>query len=285
LKLPDLEITGIDEESAAEMLLQNPKLFTSSLKIDRSNDNSKLISQMAHDNAKKVVNLLDRIPIAIEQAGALLSKGISLTEFIELYDSHFNQIMETKPIRAAWHYEKNMCVSTIIGMLYQSLEQENQDAARLLLLLSFFGPSVIYLDMFTLPTKNARDEMYMFQNISGIAAKLELWLFQLAKNKISFRLSLSRLQELCLCKIQKNLEGTPVHISVHNTIRRWCQETRTDEEKEGLALVSARLLDETIRVKSGSFILQQHKYGSHTQNCWRNLLKLVGHHFFAPPEG
>jgi hypothetical protein len=180
---------------------------------------------------ERIVEALDGVPLAIEQAGAFLSMGTSIYEFRGFYANNYERLMKDKPYRSIWCYDKNRSVFNTFEMLHEKLAKEDNNAPRILMLASFFGPGEIPTRYFAktdaLNGKFVNPEECKATGRlrqANLALELAHWFEALTKDQLTFRRAIARLEEWCLCKIRKNKEGVAISFFVHNAIRRWSME-------------------------------------------------------------
>ena len=87
---------------------------------------------------RRVVKTLSAVPLAIEQARAIIAKSKPLADFFEAYSARYRVVMSQKPMWSEWDYEKNL---TVIGVLdvVRSKILDDPDALNLLALVSCMG--------------------------------------------------------------------------------------------------------------------------------------------------
>lgn len=202
--------------------------------------------------AKQIVKALDGVPLAIEQARAVLREGISLDEFLEYYNSAYTELMSSKPARSAWYYDKNVSCPNVFKMTLSRLEG-NQHALHLLNLVSCFGSRLLPVEYLT-PASNlssfAADESSTSD--SDFLERLRMsnqrrdWLNSLRANQLGFRFAVSRLEALCLLKVRRNPDGSPKYISIHGSICRLRLKTLEDDSREDWVMLVACVLAQRV---------------------------------------
>lgn len=226
-----IELGSIDVAAGVDMLLSKSR--------SRHNPNSR------NDLAEKIVTSLGGVPLAIEQASALIQTGIPIHEFLALYESRYQQLMAHKPPRSAWYYDKNISVFRIFDMAVSRLGKDH-DAGELLSLFSCFGPHMIALDLLI--------RFWESENIIGDRTPLASldsrnkvrWLKTTDQNLLTFRLAISRLEDLCLMKTKRDDQGVVTSVSVHSTICRWRLETIDEQEREDCIMLAASVLSQDL---------------------------------------
>src|SRR5271169_5723379 len=90
-------------------------------------------SSLDFNNAPAIVKDLNGLPLAIEQAGILLGKGIvSFSNFIADYREHYRLLMDNYPRRGLLSYDKERSIMTVFNMLYSFIKKRSPEAAALL---------------------------------------------------------------------------------------------------------------------------------------------------------
>ena len=71
-----------------------------------------------------IIKELSGIPLALEQAGALIREGeFSFTQFHSAYKDRYRELMETRPLEGSWKYEKNRGIMTVLDMMFAAITQ------------------------------------------------------------------------------------------------------------------------------------------------------------------
>ena len=92
-----------------------------------------------YDEARRIVQKLGYLPLAIDQAGAylnILSKP--LHTFLPLFESNFKTVLGKKPPKAVWQYGEKTVITTW-EISFQAIQDQDPQAAQLLLLCSFIS--------------------------------------------------------------------------------------------------------------------------------------------------
>lgn len=80
---------------------------------------------------------LGYLPLAIDQAGAYLSKlSKPLHSFLPLFDANFKSTLSKKPPSSVWQYGERTVVTTW-EISFEAIQKEDHQAAELLLMCSF----------------------------------------------------------------------------------------------------------------------------------------------------
>lgn len=92
------------------------------------------LSRPDYDASRKIVMLLDCFALAIEQAGALISNGLPLSEFLNAYNAEPGDLMQYEPLPKEWYYTQS--IFKTFEMICDSLQP---GAAALFSFCSVFG--------------------------------------------------------------------------------------------------------------------------------------------------
>lgn len=105
----------------------------------RDNKRALLTDYLDYDEARRIVEKLGYLPLAIDQAGAYLSKlAKPLHAFLPLFEENFNSTLNKKPPSSVWQYGERTVVTTW-EISFQAIQKEDPQAAELLLLCSFLS--------------------------------------------------------------------------------------------------------------------------------------------------
>lgn len=185
------------------------------------------------------------MPLAIEQAGALVRDGISIHDFLGFHQSQYQELMREKPATIAWNYDKNMSIVSVFKLALSKLE-DDYDAPNLLSLFSCFGPNLVAVDLlkeFWKPTTTTGDPTHL--DDSTLPRKIQ-WLNILGHKPLSFQIAIRRLQSLCLLKLRRDARGSLMSASVHGTLCKWRLETINEEEREDWIMLAASILSKSL---------------------------------------
>jgi len=99
-----------------------------------------------YEEAKRIVEKLGCLPLAIDQAGSYLSMlQKPLHAFLPLFEENFNRTLSKKPPSAVWQYGEDTVVTTW-EISFEAIRKRNLQAANLLLLCSFLANDDIGVD-------------------------------------------------------------------------------------------------------------------------------------------
>lgn len=103
------------------------------------NGQTLLTSGLDYDEARRIVEKLGYLPLAIDQAGAYLSKlAKPLHAFLPLFEANFKITLNKKPPSSVWQYGEKTVVTTW-EISFEAVQKEDPQAAELLLLCSFLS--------------------------------------------------------------------------------------------------------------------------------------------------
>lgn len=140
-----LELLPLPAEVALLFLLRRAKLLppscTSRQLFDWAEQHPK-----GYDAAQQLVSLLDRLPLALDQAGAYLEEtGCGLSGYLERYQTHRGQLLAR---RGATVVEHPHSVLATFALASQRLESEYPNAGDLLRVCAFLAAEAIPEELF-----------------------------------------------------------------------------------------------------------------------------------------
>lgn len=105
-----------------------------------------LTGNVEYDEAKRIVEKLGCLPLAIDQAGSYLSMlQKPLHAFLTLFEENFNKTLSKKPPAAVWQYGEETVVTTW-EISFKEIEERDPLAADLLLRCSYLANNDISAD-------------------------------------------------------------------------------------------------------------------------------------------
>ena len=243
------------------------------------------------EDAAGIVRAVDGIPLAIEQAGAVLQDGVALEDLLSFYGTQYRGIMDHTPGKSFSNYEKGRSVFKTFELLYGKLTKSSLDAANVLTLCSFFGSRSILYQLIT-HFRNFRlsrpDQSYSNSSSSQEAPQHLLieghWLRELLNRELDFRQAIMRLEKLCLAKVRKDAKGSIVSWSIHNAICRWLLETLEPSERSEWALLTAHIVCAGLRATDSS-PQPAMRYSTLVKHCRRMLKSHLKPNDTEPPNG
>jgi len=130
-----------------------------------------LTRSIDYQEARRIVEKLGCLPLAIDQAGSYLSMlQKPIQAFLPLFEENFNKTLSKKPPSAVWQYGEETVVTTW-EISFKAIQEMDPQAAILLLLCSFLANDDIGVDFLCrgLPT----------QFLGGGCSEQHLWLVAL----------------------------------------------------------------------------------------------------------
>ena len=162
---------------------------------------------LSEADAKRLAEKLGRLPLALEQAGALLAEtGMPVDEYLRLLDVHVRAIMDEGK---SPDYPLSMSAAWALSVA--QLESQFPDARRLLRLCAFFGPDSIPSDAFR------RGAEAVGEPVAEVIA-----------DPILFSRAVRALGRFALV----TLDERSVSISMHRLVQALLREEMTEEERE-----------------------------------------------------
>jgi tetratricopeptide (TPR) repeat protein len=112
----------------------------------------------AEASIKKLAQALGDLPLALEQAGALIHESrISFNEYLRKYESHWGELLQQK--RPGGDYPDSVAMTWELS--FRQVDAENPSAIRLLNLLSFLSPDGIQRSMLAYNFKHLPEDLSM----------------------------------------------------------------------------------------------------------------------------
>lgn len=230
-RLLRLEVARLDPNSSRELLLTCAFGSIDNTPISEDGkDSSRPVKRFSNDYldsrlATAIVSELHGLPLAIEQAGALLRTVFSLSEFVSAYRTHYRLLMSKYPSEGILSYDKQRSIITVFEMLFQSIKTRNPEAAALLIFTAILGPwqiPVSLMDQFPLNEITFHDPMD--EDTKALTTVLE--------NNTVLRLALGDLASVCLVKLRRNRASSCQTFSLHRAVCEWCVQRAASEKKD-----------------------------------------------------
>lgn len=183
---------------------------------------------------------LSGIPLALEQAGALIRDGeFSFSRFNATYKTEYRRLMENHPQDGFWSYDKNRVIMTILDITYSSLKNNPSHAA----LLHFTG----VLGSWQIPMTLI--EGFLFTDAcSTDPTQEDMGILQDLLHDPSFlRLALRRLARLSLIKLKEE-DGRITSFMIHRVMCQWCIDYVVAARKQSYIIHAAHCLAQNILI-------------------------------------
>ena len=114
---------------------------------DEEGDLFKKVSTREQQAASELWEMMDGLPLALDQAGAYIKAGqISIADYVDLYRIHSNVLLQERGGVVPEHPE---AVATTWSLSFQQVEQKDPAAAELLRLCAFLSPETIPEEIIT----------------------------------------------------------------------------------------------------------------------------------------
>ncbi len=174
-----------------------------------------------YTDARKIVQMLGGLPLAIDQAGAYIrARRKSMSAFLRICDTHRKGILEYRPSFS--EYDKT--VFTTWDMNFEAVEHQSKDASNLLLLLCYLHPADIpetMLDRACTSQKRWNRSGEMFEKEPML---VDVDVVQLVQNEFRFDDAIEVLLSYSLIHLDKDEYGQR-HFSVHPLVQ-YCASQR-----------------------------------------------------------
>jgi len=229
--------------------------------------------------SEEIVENLDGSPLAIEQAGALLSsRGPLSVECQESYllqlKDQYTTVMAFQPGTEESYYDKdNKSILSAFSLLEAAIGQGNPDAIKLLTLCSFLDTRSISISML-LRFKQMRPDLVppllstlLLPQHCSILQWLHAFFDRISNQESSLQQAVTILGRFCCVKIEWH-KGSIGSFTIENAISRWCRGrlSRTDLEKWTVA--SAYMLSCCCQTVAGqNLVVFERKILAHIRSC------------------
>lgn len=206
-----VEINLFNAEDSISMLLQRAGL---------ANDEREQVKV----EARKIVEVLGYLPLAIEQAASYIKRTHNIFEYLETYHQNQKEMLLTKPIG---NHPYGESVFTTWKISFRQLEQTSPDSIPLSQILAFMNPDETLVEF-----------------LQHGKAGLQPGLHRIFQNNFVFRQSLCALEEYSLIRIWDAGRKITIHRLVQDVIRNdldVSSQTSISAQVVKLALATLRL--------------------------------------------
>jgi len=132
--LANFEVDKMDTRESMELLLRRAKILTAHAPLSQANEADQT-------TASTIVEELDGLPLAIDQAGAYIEETqCSLSAYLKAYQKRRNELLRQ---RGGVNKDHPDAVATTWSLNFEQVEQESPIAANLLRFLAFLAPEAI----------------------------------------------------------------------------------------------------------------------------------------------
>ena len=221
------------------------KLGLRKVREDSNLPDLSLISGNILEIPTRIIKAMGGVPLAIEQARAMVKKGMPMQDFLGHYETQYQRVMEHKPPKSAWDYEKNLSLISIFNMLLTRLGKDS-DAENILAFASCFGPRQIAVNLLCQARQPSGSTKSRRPSQSALEDSPMTWLNYIGHDRLAFQLATSHLESLCLLKTKTDSDGAPVSIALHDSISRWRFETLKSDKRERWIIAAACALGKSL---------------------------------------
>ncbi|MCJ1348337.1 hypothetical protein MMC31_006568, partial [Peltigera leucophlebia] len=203
----------------------------------------------------ELVNLLQGLPLAIDQAGSYIREtGTNALEYMKLYEETWAELM-TQQHQFALEEAPASSILTTWTISFNDLQKRSPDAANLLTLWSFLDNQDIWYEQFT-PLG------------SEFTEELPDWFSRCVNNQFEFKKCTRFLIRYSF--VTGNIESSS--FSVHSVLHRWCFHN-ADKRKNQIAWLAIMVVASAAPKKSDvDYTLLQRRLLPHC-NCVCSLLR------------
>ncbi|KAJ4323146.1 hypothetical protein N0V94_002032 [Neodidymelliopsis sp. IMI 364377] len=158
---------------------------------------------------KRLLQLLDGLPLAIAQAGAYLQQSeVELETYLRFYDEQWTELMETDNMSDAPLQDyPDRSVWTTWAISYQAIRNQHEHTANLLLLWSFLDNKDLWHGLFATACENSIDVQRMLSARIG----------EIASSEVAFSRAMQLLRNYSLVE---KVEATKSY-ATHPVVHRW----------------------------------------------------------------
>jgi hypothetical protein len=231
LALPGTHLEGVDDTTGSSILLRCAG-------VQAPEDSGKA-------TARSISRKLGGLPLALEQAGTLLSYGIiRMNDFNKEFQQRFsNRTLKTPMKKYVGSYEKGRTLWTVFEMSYDGLMQRSPDAVKLLHLAIFLSPGSIPSVFGNRHDLSRLSSDYDFElPVCGLGLAetqsfgLLCWLNELRRDVEKFGAAVNELESSGFVKLCRNLSDTSIEsLAVHALIRAFvCSKAPEEGIHDGL---------------------------------------------------
>jgi tetratricopeptide (TPR) repeat protein/transcriptional regulator with XRE-family HTH domain len=130
-----LELPAMSSQEGVALLLRRARC------VQASAPGNALLDQRDTDAAVEVVHLLERLPLALDQAGAYIEEtGCSVQEYLQRYHDQRKRMLARRGLYAGTHPDS---VTATLLLSLEQVERRHQAATDLLRLAAFLAPEAI----------------------------------------------------------------------------------------------------------------------------------------------
>ena len=188
-----VEIQKLSDQEGVVFLLRRAKLITKDISYEH-------IPQELRTQTLAIVNELDGLPLAMDQAGAYIEETqCGLAGYLDLYRTHGVELLKERGLLAPGHPDP---VATTWVLSFQQIERANPAASELLQFCAFLHPDSVPEELIT----------------EG-ASELGPVLGPVAGNAVSFNKAIGGILKFSLIHRYMNTKSLDIHRLVQNVIQ------------------------------------------------------------------
>ncbi len=135
-----IEIEKMEPEEGALFLLRRAAILAQDAPLEDA-------SPKDHEAARKIVQAMDGLPLALDQAGAFIDETqCSLTDYLDFFETRQADLLKRRGRLATDHPDS---VAATVSLSFEKVQKANPAAADLLCLCAFLDPDGIQEEIFT----------------------------------------------------------------------------------------------------------------------------------------
>ncbi|KAJ0418428.1 hypothetical protein BJY00DRAFT_287767 [Aspergillus carlsbadensis] len=280
LGFSDIPVRNVDDQTGAKILLR----------CARGNIEDSSIQTKAMAISRK----LGGMPLAIQQAGCLLSYGmISLSDYNQQFRMRYQDKTLNFPLRKyVGSYEKGRTLWTTFDMLYSALVQRSMDATQLLILTAFLGRGRIPFSIISGKTidENSSEPSCAISIQSqeiGYVPELLQWLIELRSDIGRLALAVRELEASGFAVFHKAVDGISIEsFTIHDLARTFIRSKVSRQQLSGVLATS--FLVSGLHLYDGCSMLSETSLRKHIGRLVAVLdlfLADIPGHMLAPTDG
>jgi tetratricopeptide (TPR) repeat protein len=156
---------------------------------------------------KRLLEMLDGLPLAIAQAGAYLQEsGVGLKDYLGFYEQQWSDLMESTHLAGAPLQDyPQRSVWTTWAISYQAIYNKHEHTAKLLLLWSFLDNKDLWYGIFA----------ERFRDLTAAASMISKWIGKIASSKLAFSQAMQLLRNYSLIEAVEETASYTMHPVVH----------------------------------------------------------------------
>ncbi|KAM0809220.1 putative Ankyrin repeat domain-containing protein 50 [Seiridium cardinale] len=180
---------------------------------------------------KAIATELSGIPLALEQAGALIRNGESTcAQFLVDYKKEYRYLMSTYPDKGMCSYEKSLIILTVLDMACSKIDLQNAALLTFIGVLGTWQIPISLIEEFPLMDSTSDEHNPILDDMNS--------LHNILHNPRFLRLSLRRLASLHLIRLEED-GGQIAAFTLHRILRQWSLEKVISHSKQDYFIQAA----------------------------------------------